>query len=204
MKPYLIFDFDGVLADSWELLVNFQKDVDNVKKEEIEAKFKEYFLQPKHSKKVDFDQEKQAKQQARLDAVIPHYGSDIFPLFQGFVDEVAKINTEYLAIVSSGSNKYLLPTTATTPLKFTHVLGFEDHHSKEEKVETICKDWGVSPQEIYYFTDTVSDVIELRDFIDSTKIIGCSWGFHGYETLSTVLPKEQLLVEFEDVHNLFR
>jgi hypothetical protein len=202
MSPYLIFDFDGVFADSWDLLVKFQMNYEGKTAEQIRQQYFNFFLKPMHSNRDDFNEAKQMKQQIFLDAIIPHHGTNIFPLFQGFVDEIIKISTDYRAVVSSGSTKYVVPTLATTPLTFSHILGFEDHHSKEEKISLICKEWGVSPQDVYYFTDTVSDVVELRDYIDPTKIIGCSWGFHGYETLSTVLPKEQILVEFGDVRNI--
>jgi phosphoserine phosphatase len=50
-------------------------------------------------------------------------------------------------------------------------LAFEDHHSKEEKIEQICRDRGVDVSEVYYFTDTKADVYELQDMIAKNKLI---------------------------------
>lgn len=63
---------------------------------------------------------------------------------------------------------------------------------------------GVEVGEIYYFTDTKTDVWELENYLDKSKIIGCAWGWQGFEKLSEVLPKEQILKEFKDVHRLFK
>lgn len=67
--------------------------------------------------------------------------------------------------MSSGSEEYVQPALIRSGLEPTHVLCFEDHHSKEEKIELICKDRGVNIQDVYYITDSLADVYELKDFL---------------------------------------
>jgi phosphoglycolate phosphatase-like HAD superfamily hydrolase len=202
MKPYLIFDFDGVLGDTLEATLHVLSTLDNVTYDQAYKNLQYFFKKPHHARKNNISE---AEYNKKLDW-INLFGADLhdrgFALFDPFVDEISKIDTRHLAVVSSGSLKYIVPKLNQTELKFTHILGFEDHHSKEEKVEKICMDWGVGIKDVYYFTDTVSDVVELRDIMDMTKIIGCSWGFHGEDKLDTVLPKTQIMTRFDDIHTI--
>ena len=74
----------------------------------------------------------------------------------------------------------------------------------KKKLEQICKDWNIDISEAYYFTDTQTDVKELRDIMDPGKIIGCAWGYQGYDKLLEVLPASQILREFSDIHNVIK
>ncbi len=123
-------------------------------------------------------------------------------LFMEFVREVKKYKNAKCAVVSSGSNKYVLPPLKKSGMKFSHILSWEDDHSKEEKIEKICADWGVSVKDIYYFTDTKADVYELENLLDRSKIIGCAWGYLGYERLNEVLSDDQILKDFKDIHRV--
>ena len=68
----------------------------------------------------------------------------------------------------------------------------------------ITKDWGVTEEEIVYITDTVADIFELQSFIPKTNLIGCSWGYCGYDLLSKELPSNQILREFSDIHKALK
>jgi phosphoglycolate phosphatase-like HAD superfamily hydrolase len=199
---YYIFDFDGVLADSWDLLVRFIQTWRNLTRLDAEQFLHDYFLEPRHDKTSGMDELAKAKQQQLLHDISSHYGSEIFPLFQGFIDELAKIKDAKMAVVSSGPTRTVKKTLSQVSLDFTHILCFDDHHSKEENIALICKDWGVDPSDIYYFTDTLADYLELKNYLNSAKIIGCSWGVHGFRTLSREIPTTQILTNFSQIHSL--
>ena len=97
-----------------------------------------------------------------------------------------------MAIVSSGSKLYVKDKADSSDLDFTHILTFEDNPLKEEKVEMMRRDWNVDIKDIHYFTDTKTDVIELKEMLGD-RIIGCSWGYNGYFGLLEVLPEEERL-----------
>ena len=40
--------------------------------------------------------------------------------------------------------------------------------------------------------------------MDPGKIIGCAWGYQGYDKLLEVLPANQILREFSDIHNVIK
>lgn len=197
---YLIFDFDGVLGDTFEQTISFYQDLNNTSYDSAREITIKNFEKSAYSKNtVLSDVQRQGKIKRRLD-FSKHLDKVDFELFHEFIEEIRKLKNTKLAIVSSGSREYILPKIKDLDLDFTHILTFEDHHSKEEKIAQICKDWEVDQKEVYYFTDTKADVLELENFLDRTKIIGCSWGFHGFEKLLELLPKNQILRNFGDIH----
>lgn len=68
----------------------------------------------------------------------------------------------------------------------------------------ICKDWGIDVKEVYFFTDTISDVKELGNIMDKNKIYGCSWGYQKKEKLCTALDENHVLDNFSDVYKIFK
>lgn len=199
---HLIFDFDGVLGDTWSVRNSALMQLENKSLEQVINESDAYFSQPNHSRKHDITKECLAE---KLEWT-RKYGEMVkkmdYDLFHEFIDELKKVKEKKMAIVSSGSKIYIEKKIKKLKLEFTHVLTFEDHYSKEEKVEAVCRDWGVKPKEAYYFTDAQTDVMELRDIMDAKRIIGCSWGYQGYYKLIEVLPDEQILKDYEDVHSV--
>ncbi len=204
-QKYLIFDFDGVLGDTWKATVEARFAMGSDKSREVSiANLLQYFDgMPHHSRKVSQTPEE------RKEALnwTQQFGQKMlmheFELFHEFIKEIKKYKKAKIAIVSTGSVIYIKPALKKTNLKFTHILTHEDHHSKEEKIERICKDWNVDVKDVFYFTDTKADVYELENLLDRNKIIGCAWGFHGLEKLKEVLPENQILQNFKDIHNYF-
>ncbi len=201
---YLIFDFDGVLGDTWEALVQSTNlDSKHPSLEYTTQSLIEHFETPKFARSREVSEEELSKEIAwhkDFSLLINKIG---FKLFDGFVSEIKKLQNTKLAVVSSGSQYIVKPALTNSGLDFTHILCFEDHQSKEEKIERICKDWGVEVKEIYYFTDTKADVLELERSLDKTKIVGCSWDFHGYDRLNEVLPGQQILKEFGNIQGIW-
>lgn len=202
---YLIFDFDGVIGDTYEASMQTRVQMGDVKdRAEAEESSRIYFNQkPDHTKNHALTEEQMKQKHAwtqrygEIKAKIP------FPLFENFVNEIKKLDNTKIAIISAGSGLYMREPSLKSGLNPTHVLSFEDHHSKEEKIEIVCKDWGVSIRDVYYFTDSKADVYELEDCMDRSKIIGCAWGYCGYDALRELLPANQVLKNPEDIHSLF-
>jgi len=202
---YFIFDFDGVLGDTWEASLeayvkgNFKKN----KEEAAQDMFDYFSKKPSHTRNHSLTS---AELKENWDWTM-RFGTEMtkleFSLFKEFIKEIKKFNNTKFAVVSSGSSQYVLPAVKKTGLKGSHVLTYEDHHSKEEKIEHICKDWGINVKDVYYFTDTKADVYELENLLDKKKIIGCSWGYHGLEKLKEVLPEKQILKDFTAIHRFF-
>ncbi|HYC34766.1 MAG TPA: class I tRNA ligase family protein, partial [Candidatus Paceibacterota bacterium] len=127
-----------------------------------------------------------------------------FKLFESFVKEIKKIKNAKIAVVSSGSCQYSEPALKKSKLKIEKLLTCEDSFSKEEKLEKIAKMWKVDLSDLYYFTDANNDVYELENLLDRKKIIGCSWGYIGYDALRETLPEDQVLKKPKDIHDVFK
>ncbi|OGH91935.1 MAG: hypothetical protein A2534_00390 [Candidatus Magasanikbacteria bacterium RIFOXYD2_FULL_39_9] len=204
-KPkYLIFDFDGVIGNTFEACAKAQMVIDNKSKEEaVEAMTRYFSSKPNHAKGHSLTE---IEMVAKLDWT-RRFGEEMakleYSLFSKFNKEIKNIPNTKVAIISAGSGLYIRNRIEETGLNPSHVLTFEDHHSKEEKIEQVCKDWGVSMKDVYYFTDSKADVYELEDCLDRKKIIGCAWGYCGYDLLRELLPENQVLKNPEDIHLLF-
>ncbi len=202
---YLIFDFDGVIGDTLEnallakVRMGFCRDREDAYQEMLTYANKK----PVHIRNHTLSPEELQKEYDWTSRFGEEMRKQKIKLFDGFITEIRKLRNTKIAVVSSGSNLYVRSAVEQGKLSPTHVLCFEDNHSKEEKIERICKDWGVSVKDVYYFTDTKADVFELENFLSKERIFGCSWGFLGKEALESVLPKEQVLENFSDIHRVF-
>lgn len=200
---HLIFDFDGVLADTRQACAKATAHIQNIDVVEAARQNMEYASnKPNHTR----DHTRTAEEMARAYQWTQDFGLQMkvigFPMFTDFVKEVELLPTSHKAVVSSGSQQYILPAVAKTNLNPTHTLAYENHHSKEEKIELICADWGIEPSEAFYFTDTLADVYELQDMITPEKLIGVSWGYCGKEVLLKGLKAENILNVASDIHTV--
>lgn len=194
-KHNLIFDFDGVLGDTYEKGIEVRMITNNIHtREEAIFDLENYITKkPYHTRNHTLTDEELKTSYTW----VSNYGEMLhqkgFGLFEDIIEEVRKLADDNKAIVSSGSQTYVLPAIAKTGINFSHILAYEDHHSKEEKIELVCKDWGVSVTDVYYFTDTLADVYELKDLIHKDKLIGVSWGYCTKTQLLTELPLANIL-----------
>ncbi len=200
---YLIFDFDGVLGNTFESRNKVIQEMENKSRDEVILSGDQYFTKSNHTRAANLSLETLKDMRLWTKTFGELLNKVGFSLFTDFVKEIAKIENAKLAIVSSGSTIYIKPKIKEMGLEFSHVLSFEDHHSKEEKVEQICKDWNISVKDIYFFTDSISDVVELENLVDRNKIYGCAWGYQGYDKLATVLDAEHVFKNFTDIQNIF-
>jgi hypothetical protein len=194
-----------VLGDTWDAAIEARMKIGGVtSKEEAKIKLLSYFnKKPHHTRDT-----KQTAEEMNRDLVYTQkFGKYLMEkevkLFGEFIKEIKKYKKAKMAVVSSGSEIYVKPLLKKAGIKFTHVLAFEDHRSKEDKIEKICKDWNVGVKDVHYFTDTKADVYELENLLNKDRIIGCAWGYCGLESLREVLPDPQILKGFKDIHTFF-
>lgn len=200
----LIFDFDGVIGDTYEVAKLAHEKIRSKSKENsVFVSLDEYSAtKPNHSKNHTLTTEEMTHLKLKVSEFGDFVTEQGFSLFEDFVKEIKLIGAKNQAVVSSGSQNYILPALEKTGLNFTHILAFEDHHSKEEKIELICQDWGINVGEVYYFTDTLADVYELKDIISPSKLIGVSWGYCSKDQLLTELSPENILNSPTDLPRL--
>lgn len=200
---YLIFDFDGVLGDTKMASAKATAVVDNVDVQAgLAANARYARTKPNHVRNHSLTEHEMES----IHSWTAHFGdlmreSD-FPLFTDFIREIEALDTKYKAVVSSGSQKYVIPSLEKTNIVPTHILAFEDHHSKEEKIELICKDWEIDIADVFYFTDTLADIYELRAMLSKEKLIGVSWGYCTAAELAQELDEKYILKTPADIHKV--
>lgn len=202
---YLIFDFDGVLGDTWKVMLQAKVDMgDTDNLEDATRSAIEWFSGTSdHTRDLNRTPE-QIKRRDEWNATFGKLMSQSkFSLFDGFIKELKKLKNAKFAVVSSGSAQYVIPALKNCGIKFSHILAYEDHHSKEEKVEQICKEWGIDIKDAYYFTDTNQDVYELNKIMNPKRIIGCAWGYLGFDRLKKAILEHLILKKFEDLRKIF-
>lgn len=202
---HIIFDMDGVLADSWKdgneclLKLHFFADtmVGTIRKQI------EYALQvPDHARGSGMTEDEFRTRVTRVHEFGVCLASRKVPLFDAFIDEIRRIPETKVAVVSSNAGIFVQKIAKEIGLPFTHVLAFEDSGSKAEKIETICNDWEIPVTQARYITDTLGDVYELVTIMPRKHIFGCAWGYLGYEVLRKELSEAQILREPKDIHRV--
>jgi phosphoglycolate phosphatase-like HAD superfamily hydrolase len=207
---YLIFDFDGVIADSLDSMAYGMKrawpQFRFFPSLFIRKVIIDFVNKPVHSRRQNVTEQTRAtiiKDYQHIAKVLIAQGRT--KVFEGFVAEIRefiKINNCKLAIVSSGSEIYIENVLHNVHLPFEYVYGAETSLSKEHKVEMVCQNWNIDLKQCLYFTDSKTDVIELNHILDLKQIIGCSWGWQGYNKLKEILPENQILKEFIEFRNV--
>ena len=181
-KKFILFDFDGVIADSFAPAFEVNKVIHpRVTEDDYRKLFegnineREYATE-KHTNEcrhdIDFFKEYIPKMKERVTVV---------PEMEKVISKLAESYT--LIIVSS---------TITSPIQefmgkynlaryFNEIMGNDVHTSKVEKIKMIFSKYKISPEKCVFITDTLGDMREAQ----KTKVgtIGVSWGFHKIETL---------------------
>jgi phosphoglycolate phosphatase len=156
MQKFILFDFDGVIADSFDLAFSVSQmicpdlPVDGYKKR-FEGNINDW-----------------------IDSVNVHnencrHDVDFF--------------TELLIIISSTITSPISEFVKKYDLEkyFKEILGNDIHHSKVEKIKMVFEKYATSADQCVFVTDTLGDMLEAEK--TGVGAIGVSWGFHSHETL---------------------
>ncbi len=182
-KKALLFDFDGVLADTFNFCYDIIKTYDPLlTKKEYRSRFlgniNSHRVIRNLNRKRDFN---------------------FFALYTPRLLETA-LDKEVDLVVRTLSTKYILfivSSTNTEPIVkflkmhrldycFKAVYGNDIHVSKVEKIKMILKKYHLNPSSCLFITDTVGDIKEARRC--DIRSVAVSWGFHSKRTLTEGKP----------------
>lgn len=139
---YLIFDFDGVLGDTLHQTHLIKAKMEDKSYEEVVNEVQQHFENTTHAKKDNPSDQKLLTTLKWIHNFGYLLSKTDFPLFIDFIHEIKKLEGTKNAIVSSGSKVYI-DKVNSVGINFTHILDVFDHHSKEEKIKQICRDWNI-------------------------------------------------------------
>lgn len=191
MSSLLLFDFDGVLADSLDLYADavtrclerigmpFDKG-----REEYLALFDGNYYESMAARGVDLVAFAQATKE-----IFPAIDYDAMKPFSGLIPVLEALQKNHLLVVvsSNGSRTIgkMLARFGFEPY-FREILGYDFLFSKKEKIDHAVEKYGIPREMTFYIGDTCGDILEAR--AAGIKSVAVTWGWHDRERLLAVRP----------------
>jgi HAD superfamily hydrolase (TIGR01549 family) len=190
-KPILLWDFDGVMADSTEFVFSFWRD--EMAKSGIDFKLSDY--QATFTHKFPFEYlaehyptaaaEVKEKYSAHEELKYPHK----VEAFPGFKTEFLKIAPYFEHhIISSNLKSVIEPWLEIHQLRayFQTIVGRETPGYKDAKILNLLSALKRNPREAVFIGDTISDIEHAKSA--GIKNIAVSWGVHSRVQLESSKP----------------
>lgn len=191
-KKLVIFDFDGVLADSFETFYPFMADMFGKINIPLSRKdYRELFNENVHlgfKKLIGNEDKYELFQKLRKANYDRYYKKNKPKLFSGVKGVLKQLDKNYiLAIASSGKRSNIIGLLKKNNIQkhFSLVLA-TDEHSKENMIRIILEKYCADPKETIMITDTAGDIKIAKKL--GLKTIAVGWGFHGPKILKGSKP----------------
>lgn len=207
-KTLLIFDYDGVIVDSLDVVVKILQELQKKynlpqinHKNDVRKLFKINFFES--IQKVGISKE---KGQALLSEIkdlslVLHKEFHPFPGIVSLLKTVAHQCT--MAIISSNHSETIRSELNNFGLNgiFPQILGGETKTKKVKKINDLAK-YYLSPKEnIFFITDTTGDIQEGKQA--GIKTVGVSWGYHSKAWLQKANP-DYIFEKVEDLEQFLK
>ena len=187
MSGLVLFDFDGVIADSYKVFhqvfleVFTDHGLQRLAREDVFLSlFDENFFTCLAQQRIEPEQTLQIMQEA---GETLQRRLLLSPPFEGIRETLQTLieNQQTLAIITSNLSdvvSHWLHQNGILDL-FQDILGADKGFSKTEKIAKATERWKVEP--VYYIGDTSGDIKEAN--VAKLISIGAAWGWHGAEKL---------------------
>lgn len=207
MDRILIFDFDGVLADSLAPMLNYARQVClelgfpcNPTQNDLEILDRMEFSE--YGRQLGIPEEKIETFVTRNFELFSRREEPL-PITQGIESVIRELSQIAILVVITGNScrvvgKFL--DTYGLKNEFQTVLGAEDDGNRVEKILKVISLNGESNGEVYMVGDAVSDIRAAREA--GIKSIAIAWGHQSKEKLITENP-DILVDQPEDLLTLF-
>ena len=186
----IIFDFDGVLADSFNQLYALNKmAMATVGVNLSESQYRDFFMGNIHEAFRNFIKNDTAYQkfsQIRQQNFDKYYLP--VQLFFEVPEFLNKVKEKFVLIIaSSGKQDRITDLLKTGGLeKCFQIIAASSDYSKERIINEIVGQLGLPPAELILVSDTCGDLILAKKF--GFKAIGASWGFQAPTKLELAGP----------------
>ncbi len=189
MLEHIIFDFDGVIHDTFELAFVVGNQLHGYDREEYKQMFEGNLYNHHRIKNEDINEYFRLSKEKFKDLVIE----------QHVRDELLRLSEKFnLIIVSSNSEEILNDYLKNNDIVkiFTKVLGVETHKSKQEKFKMLENDHNVSSENSIFVTDTLGDILEANKA--GLRTVAVDFGYHERARLERGSPL-QIISDFRDL-----
>jgi phosphoglycolate phosphatase len=200
-KKIILFDFDGVIIDSFDAAFEVNKMLepsltDEWMRRRFEGNINDSLIEEKGrlaTKEEDNE---------FFNLYIPRIMK--LNMFPGILDVIKNLSEKHILIIVS--------STISSPIReymeshgaaryFAEIMGNDVHKSKVEKIKMVFEKYDVGPEDCVFITDTLGDLREAEK--TGVEGIAATWGFHSEETLKKGNPiaivnsPEELAVEID-------
>ncbi len=184
MIKAIVFDFDGVIHDTREVLWNLH--LKFCPEDNYENWVQECFS-GNVNKYVDKTYSKEEQEELWELWHHAHKDMKIEKEIKQFLYKLHKQGLP-LFIISSNAERNLKMYCFNNELHklFKEVYGTETHKSKVEKFRILFHKYALKPEEVIFITDTTGDIKEAREV--NVQSIGVDWGYHEFKTLKKEKP----------------
>ena len=193
-KNVIIFDFDGVLADSFDYFYSLIRDgMKHIGLSFTKEQYRELFVGNVHQGFKDFinnDQKYLAFSEFRKANYDKYYydegkGVKLFSEAPAFIKKIGK--KYILTIASSGKQENIrnLLRKGVVENLFDMILA-DSSHSKKGMIKEVLNRFKVAPGQSFLITDTVGDIKVAKEC--GLKTIAVTWGFHPKQLLMEAHP----------------
>ncbi len=191
MRPGIIFDFDGVLVDSFHALYTLVRDAFlllgiTLTEEQYQNFFQENVKLAE--KKLSGSEERFKKLQTFIQNNAGEYYKmvSLFPFAKDIILSLAEFGE--LAIVSSTTQNVIeLKLSEQELLPYFRIISSASKEaSKKERMIDVCKRLNFPEGNTFFISDTVGDIHEGREL--GFKTIAVAWGFHSKKILHDAKP----------------
>lgn len=192
MKEAIFFDFDGVIADSFELYYDMcsklgkEHDAPILSRQSFKDLFNGNFYDRLLKRYPHLNNDKTFfKEMARLLII----NSSKPKIISEVVEEIKSLSSRYdLFIITSNTSQSVKKTLSKNRLSklFKEVLGADKESSKKKKITLTIDKHGYDKDNVFFITDTLGDIKESNEL--GVRCIAVTWGFHPRSTLSKGKP----------------
>jgi phosphoglycolate phosphatase len=193
MKPKaIIFDFDGVICDTFESVYEVCKKFNNkITKEDIKKIFDGgIFNKIKYAIKLNL---RQIEKENGLDI---YKDLKLNPAIKKELIKLSKNSELYIITANSIKNIKLFFVNNNFKNNFKKIYSSEHSFSKIKKFKMLFKDFNLKPEECLFITDTLGDIKEANKV--GVKTIAVDFGYHERSRLEKGRPFE-IISKFEDI-----
>ena len=185
MNKHIVFDFDGTLADTFDIIKNIalkeygEYDVDVDLFKHVGAKGL--------LKKVNIPRWKLPQMMLHVSSKLRK--SKEINLFPDIIEMIIELKSNYkLGIVSSNSNEIIYETLKKFELKdmFDFIYSESSLFGKHLVLKRMCKKHRLNSRNVIYVGDEDRDIIAAKKA--GIKTIAVTWGFNSKEKLSRENP----------------
>ncbi len=183
MFKAIIFDFDGVIWDTYEMNYTLSKLFDpNITRQDFEDHHNgNVWAEPKI--KISMDEVKILFEKQREIFTKNH----LFPVKE-ILEKYAKESQIFILSSSSEKNIWDFLHLWEYDAYFTQILWVDTHKSKVEKFKIIFNKYNLLPKDCIFVTDTIGDIKEARHFDIVT--IAVTWWYHPRKLLESENPNK--------------